>query len=310
MVANTILKSLAGGDDKSNSWFRIECSNPPKVEDSVPSVIISNVQKSGITDKGATVTWDTDKPSTSQVEYGPTAWGFYGPTVSNDTLTTSHSINITGLTPNTDYNFRAISTITGYTAKSDNYTLRTGDTGSPTDLSISSSYILSDGVKGTAYSETLQVSGGKSPYTWSITDTLPAGLSLDSSSGIISGTPTATGTTAFTVKVEDSSSPKLSDTKSLSIEISGTSGSALSISTSSLPDGTKGRTYSQTLQVSGGKSPYTWSISLGTLPAGLSLNSATGVISGTPTVAASIVPTVCSYTNTLRPGNSKLLLKQ
>jgi mono/diheme cytochrome c family protein len=62
---------------------------------------------------------------------------------------------------------------------------------------------------------------------------------------------------------------------------------ALNISTTSLPAGTVGTVYSQTLAATGGTSPYTnWVVSSGTLPAGLALAPATGVISGTPTTAA------------------------
>jgi large repetitive protein len=60
----------------------------------------------------------------------------------------------------------------------------------------------------------------------------------------------------------------------------------LAITTTSLPNGTVGVTYSQTLAASGGATPYTWSISSGSLPANLSLNASTGIISGTPTAAA------------------------
>src|SRR5208283_4784413 len=69
-------------------------------------------------------------------------------------------------------------------------------------------------------------------------------------------------------------------TQALSITIN----AALTITTTSLPGGEAGVGYSQTLAASGGTTPYTWSVSAGTLPAGLSLSSA-GVISGTPTTA-------------------------
>lgn len=59
----------------------------------------------------------------------------------------------------------------------------------------------------------------------------------------------------------------------------------LSISTTSLPGGSTGNYYSQTLAVTGGVPPYTWSITSGSLPAGLSLNASTGVIGGVPTTA-------------------------
>ncbi len=56
----------------------------------------------------------------------------------------------------------------------------------------------------------------------------------------------------------------------------------LNILTSSLPEGTVGTSYNQTLVVAGGTSPYTWSVISGVLPSGLSLNGSTGMISGIP----------------------------
>ncbi len=66
----------------------------------------------------------------------------------------------------------------------------------------------------------------------------------------------------------------------------GGTGTALSVTTSSLAAGTVGTAYSATLAATGGTAPYTWAVSTGTLPSGLSLSSA-GVISGTPTTTAS-----------------------
>src|SRR5262249_43648453 len=56
----------------------------------------------------------------------------------------------------------------------------------------------------------------------------------------------------------------------------------LVITTSSLPGGTVGASYSTALSASGGVTPYFWSISGGSLPPGLALNSQTGAISGAP----------------------------
>ena len=64
---------------------------------------------------------------------------------------------------------------------------------------------LPGGSIGVPYSTTLVASGGVTPYSWSLASgTLPAGLTLNSSSGVISGTPTAAGSSTFTVQVLDS----------------------------------------------------------------------------------------------------------
>jgi hypothetical protein len=149
-------------------------------------------------------------------------------------------------------------------------------------LTINSSAIVS-GTIGSGYSTRLQAGGGTAPYTWSITSgSLPAGLSLASSTGLISGTPISTGTAAFTASVTDSASPAQTTSAALSLLVSP---SALVISSAStLPSGTAKSTYSTLLHATGGTRPYTWSVTSGSLPAGLSLASDTGVISGTPTL--------------------------
>jgi len=140
---------------------------------------------------------------------------------------------------------------------------------------------LPDGIVGTQYSATLSASGGTAPYTWSlVSGSLPTDLTL-SNAGVISGTPSAAGTYNFTVKVEDSSSPKKQATKQLSINVNEQT-QPLTITTEALPDGIVGTQYSATLSASGGIPPYTWSISSGSLPNGLILSPSTGAISGTP----------------------------
>ena len=141
---------------------------------------------------------------------------------------------------------------------------------------------LSDGEFDVNYSARLSTTGGIPPYTWSIVaGSLPDGLSLNSLTGKISGTPTREGNFSFTVSVADSGSPipRIS-TKGFSITIT----SALEIITiGSLPDGQLDVNYPARLSTTGGIPPYTWSIVSGSLPDGLSLNSLTGKISGTPT---------------------------
>jgi hypothetical protein len=79
---------------------------------------------------------------------------------------------------------------------------------------------LPSAVAGQTYSATLSATGGTAPYTWSLANNtvLPPGLSL-STGGLITGTPTAVGTTTFTVQVVDGSTPQQSATQQLSITV-------------------------------------------------------------------------------------------
>ena len=125
---------------------------------------------------------------------------------------------------------------------------------------------------------TLTATGGTGVYVnWAVTaGTLPAGLTL-STGGILSGTPSVSGTSNFTVQVTDSASATA--TKSFVLTISA---AALSITTASpLPNGQTGVPYSQTLAATGGTPGYTWSLYSGSLPSGLTLYSS-GTLSGTP----------------------------
>jgi hypothetical protein len=91
--------------------------------------------------------------------------------------------------------------------------------GQPTALSITTTS-LPDGALNVSYLATLAAGGGTPPYTWSLSSgSLPPGLSLNSGTGVISGTPTATGTFSITAQVTDSASSKQTTTKALSITV-------------------------------------------------------------------------------------------
>lgn len=150
---------------------------------------------------------------------------------------------------------------------------------------------LATGVVGVAYSQTLTAFSLCSiapPYTYTMDfGTLPAGLTL-STAGVISGTPTGTGTTNFNVIVEDSEGN--TDATIFALTVSATAPPTIS-TTSPLPAGSTGTAYSETLAATGGSPPYTWSVTAGALPTGLTLSSG-GVISGTPTASGSFSITV------------------
>lgn len=163
-----------------------------------------------------------------------------------------------------------------------------------TDLTITTTS-LPNGAQGVLYDQTLTVSGGTPPYTWGVVaGILPSGLTLNTSTGEIRGTPTICKTFPIVFKVTDSSTPTpISATKSLPITITGCTGSVNITAPSPLPNGIVGQVYpAQTYIANGGTPPYTWSISSGSLPTGLALGSSTGSITGTPTVAGTYTFTV------------------
>ncbi len=133
---------------------------------------------------------------------------------------------------------------------------------------------------GTNYSAVLATSGGTAPFTWTLTSgTLPKGVAFNAAAGIFSGTPLQFGTGVLGVKVTDSSTPQQNDTATYTLTII----SGLDITSTSTPDGKVGTPYSTGLTPTGGTQPYKWSITGGALPAGLTLDANSGVISGTPT---------------------------
>src|SRR5215831_4855653 len=155
--------------------------------------------------------------------------------------------------------------------------------GSNENLTIITSS-LPNGTVEQSYGAAVSGSGGLPPYTWSVTPALPANLTFHTQTGAITGTPAAVGTTSHTFTLQDSLSPPQAAQKTFTLTINPPP-TPLSITTSSLPAGTVGQAYNQTVQAAGGTAPLTWSIVAGTLPQNLGLNPMTGMISGTPTAA-------------------------
>ena len=148
---------------------------------------------------------------------------------------------------------------------------------------ITSSYQAASMIGGPAFS--YQITATNSPTSYSVTGTLPAGLSLNASTGVISGTPTTQGATTVTIKATNASG---TGSKQLVITIYPFTNPPAITSATTAP-ATVGAAFNY--QITATNSPTSYSVT-GTLPAGVSLNAGTGLISGTPTTAGTTAVTI------------------
>ncbi len=162
-------------------------------------------------------------------------------------------------------------------------------------LNIITTSPLPGGNLGLPYSIPLRAQGGAIPYTWSlVSGTIPPGLTLGAA-GSLTGTPTQAGNYTFTLMVTDA----LGDTATATYSV--TIASAFAITTPSLAAGEAGVAYSAQINVTSTTAPYTFSVTAGVLPAGLSLSPSSttpaGTLSGTPTTAGSYTFTIAAGDN-------------
>ena len=165
-------------------------------------------------------------------------------------------------------------------------------------VTITTASPLPQGNVGQSYTASLTATGGTAPYRWTATN-LPAGLTLDSQTGAISGAPSTAGTFSFTVQVTDSAQATASANLSLTVN-------AAPLQITTLPPlfaGTVGVPYAQAFSASGGKPPYAWSITSGDT-GGLTLDRASGILRGTPQAAGTFNFTV-QVTDNAGTANSK-----
>jgi len=172
-------------------------------------------------------------------------------------------------------------------------------TGSGAPFSVSNSYsltvaapnlgitpgALTDATAGASYSVQLSANGGVAPYGYVLqSGRLPNGLTLVE--GVISGTPTEAGSFPLTIQATDAFGQSASIGYVLGVRVP-----ALSLAPASLPQGTAGTAYSQTISATGGIAPYRYTLS-GSLPSGLGFDPGTGELRGTPTQAGSFTISV------------------
>ncbi len=153
---------------------------------------------------------------------------------------------------------------------------------------------LSPALISTPYSAALTVNGGTPPFTYTLLGgTLPIGLTLNASTGQISGTPAVLGTMTFSAQVTDTNGATASNFFSITVQPL-----PLSINSAPLPDGTVGQPYAFSITANGGIAPYSFSLISGSLPPGLTFRQ-DGLISGTPTTAG-LFPFDVTVTDALR----------
>ncbi|WP_425329578.1 putative Ig domain-containing protein [Stappia indica] len=161
---------------------------------------------------------------------------------------------------------------------------------------------LANGEVGAAYSQSFTASGGTSPYTYAVTaGALPDGLTL-ASNGALTGTPTTVETANFTVTATDANSDTGNAAYSIQVDAAPVV-IALSPAAGSLANGEVGAAYSQSFTASGGTSPYTYAVTAGALPDGLTL-AANGALSGTPTTAETANFTITATDANSATGNA------
>lgn len=210
--------------------------------------------------------------------------GSYTWTLAGGSLPLGLSLSAVGVITGTPTSGGTSNFVARVTDSSSGFALQSFNLTVGSSLTFTTASPLQNAPTGTAYSQTLSVSGGTAPYTFSVAGgSLPPGVSL-AASGLLSGTPTVAGTYTFTVLVTDATG--LTAAKEYSLT---TGASGFNIDTPpALPNGTVNVPYSQTMAASGGTQPYTWIQTEGSLPPGLSL-APNGVISGTPTTVGSYI---------------------
>ena len=149
----------------------------------------------------------------------------------------------------------------------------------PCSLTLAPATIAS-GAVGTPYSQPFTTTGGSGAVTFSLTGALPNGISFNN--GVLAGTPTQGGNFPISITATDAQGCVSGNSFTLAIACP-----SLSLQPVALPDGTIGTAYNQMLSALPAGGNYSFAVSSGALPAGVTLNNATGALTGTPTALGS-----------------------
>ena len=245
------------------------------------------------------------------VSGGQTPYAF---TISSGTLPSGLTIgastgSIGGSVANTaaGSNFLFAVTVTDAAGQttSKTYSGTVGSVSAPLSIATTS---LPSPLAGSAYAAGISVTGGTPPFAYSVmSGSLPTGLALSTTTGLLSGTlgyGTAGNAYAVNIKVQDAASQSATQTYTGTV---GNGASTLTINTNSVATPTAGSAYAAVVSVSGGVTPYTFTVSAGSLPTGLTIGAATGVITGTP--AYSTASTAFGFTVTVTDSSGQTAIK-
>ena len=162
------------------------------------------------------------------------------------------------------------------------YTLVINNAPCPTVTIIPTNPVLPSGITGAAYKQTFSATGGVAPYTFIISaGALPPGSSLLAGGELTNASFTAAGNYTFTLRATDKNG--CAGERQYTLIVNNPTCPAITVNPAVLSNGVIGSAYNQTISATGGAAPYSFNVSVGALPTGLSLNSATGAITGTPT---------------------------
>ena len=144
---------------------------------------------------------------------------------------------------------------------------------------------LSTSYAGVAYNQSFTASGGAGTYSFDLTGALPAGMTF--ANGVLSGTPTQTGSFPLTVTATDQNGCTGCISYTLVVACP-----AITLAPASLPTAGLGTNYSQSLSAAPNGQSYSFAVTSGALPSGLSLNASTGLLNGVATVLGNYAFTV------------------